>query len=85
MTMTTSEIAFMRSLGERLVRLRLEAGWTQKELSDRSGVSLRTIGKAENGETGLRLYNATRLADALGVPVRDLVSGVKGHADEHGI
>ena len=59
-----------------LRELRLKAGLTQKELAIRSGVHSRQIQRVELGTSkieNLRLVNAKRLADALGVPIEELV------------
>jgi len=61
-----------------LVEIRNKKHLTQKELSDKSGVSLRTINYIENLDYG---YNATldviqKLAKALGHGFRDLLQDV---------
>ena len=55
---------------------RKAAGLTQQELSERSGVNVRQIQRIENGESqigNISLANAVKLADALGIHVRDLI------------
>lgn len=60
----------------KLKEARERAGLTQKELSERSGVNLRTIQDYEQGRKsinkaqGLSLY---RLADALNVTIEELL------------
>lgn len=59
-----------------LRELRLKAGLTQKELAIRSGVHSRQIQRVELGTSkieNLTLVNAKRLADALGVPIEELL------------
>jgi|ERR1039458_6595206 DNA-binding XRE family transcriptional regulator len=61
-----------------LIEIRNKKHLTQKELSDKSGVSLRTINYIENLDYG---YNATldviqKVAKALGVSFRDLLQDV---------
>lgn len=58
-----------------LKRLRLEAGFSQQLLADRSGISRRMIVSVENGDTNISLSSLDRLADALGVGFVDLVTG----------
>ncbi|WP_405761838.1 helix-turn-helix domain-containing protein [Streptomyces sp. NBC_01420] len=54
-------------LGTLLRRLRRQAGLTQEQLETRSGVSVRTIRRLENGRSGdHRLGTVNLLADALG-------------------
>ncbi|RPE31914.1 ATP-binding protein [Kitasatospora cineracea] len=54
--------------GELLRDLRLAAGWTQEELSDRSGVSVHSISMLEAGRRRPRLSSVARLADGLALP-----------------
>lgn len=58
----------------RLLRLRAEAGLTQKELAKASGVSLPQIARYERGESAPRLTALVKLARALEVDVEDLQS-----------
>ncbi|WP_081967240.1 tetratricopeptide repeat protein [Kitasatospora sp. NRRL B-11411] len=54
--------------GALLRDLRLAAGWTQEELSDRSGVSVHSISMLEAGRRRPRLSSVARLADGLALP-----------------
>jgi transcriptional regulator with XRE-family HTH domain len=54
--------------GQRIKRLRDELRWTQKDLSNESGVSLATITSLENdrpGKKGERVESVRRVMDAL--------------------
>lgn len=54
--------------GTRLRRLRVKRGFSQKELADISGVSMRTLQKYENRESnidGAKLETLCRLSEAL--------------------
>ena len=62
--------------GENLRRLRLDAGLTQMELSNRSGLDMAEISRLETGLRDVRLSTIVRLADGLEVPVRALMGGV---------
>lgn len=56
---------------------RIEAGITQKQLSDLSGVNIRQIQKAEAGEIkagNMSAANLLSIADALGVDPRELIA-----------
>jgi transcriptional regulator with XRE-family HTH domain len=82
-------------LREHVVRvkdLRLERGWSQAELAERSGLSIRTIQRIEGGaHPGLE--SLTLLARAFGVAVGDLQAGLSagsrdmsfGDAVRHGL
>ena len=55
---------------------RINAGLTQKQLAEASGVNIRQIQKIESGEIqigNVTLQNAARLASALGVELKDLL------------
>ncbi|MQS16880.1 XRE family transcriptional regulator [Streptomyces kaniharaensis] len=59
-------------LGALLRRLRIEAGLTQEQVAERSGVSVRTIRRLERGgSTDHRLGTVNLLADALGASPED--------------
>ncbi len=59
-----------RALGARIERIRLARNWTQSQLADRAGVSVRTMGRLEKGtgatlDTFIRVLRALELQDAL--------------------
>lgn len=60
-----------KSLGERIKELREQHGWTQNDLAAKSGKSVPTIQRAENGS---RMSSETlcSIASAFGINVRDL-------------
>jgi transcriptional regulator with XRE-family HTH domain len=54
----------------RLVKAgRMEKGYTQQELADLCGLSLRSVQRIENAEVLPRLYTIKILADRLGFPI----------------
>jgi transcriptional regulator with XRE-family HTH domain len=55
----------------RIGELRRERGWTQEKLADECGVGIRTIQRLEAGSDA-SLETLSLVADALGVPVREL-------------
>lgn len=68
------------SFGERLKRLRLEAGLGRPELAERAGVPYSTLAEIENtGKESTRAEYLVALADALGVSARELAVGQKMH------
>jgi transcriptional regulator with XRE-family HTH domain len=59
---------------KRITRLREERGWSQRELSMRTGIHAPTISQIENGIVQLWPGYAKRIAKAFGVSV-DEVTG----------
>jgi transcriptional regulator with XRE-family HTH domain len=66
-------LARRRELGLRLAAARRKAGLSQEQLGDRVGVERRTVQRYESGERDPRFTDLLLLADALGVPLADLV------------
>jgi transcriptional regulator with XRE-family HTH domain len=64
--------------------LRIGAGMSQEELAERSGLSLRTIQRIENGETHPRGHSLRRLCQALGVTMEALQEDDLEHLKEGG-
>jgi DNA-binding XRE family transcriptional regulator len=63
-------------LGATVRRLRLERGWTQDVMADRSGLHRAHIGEIERGETNVTLVTLKTLADTLNVRITDLLKGL---------
>ena len=63
-------------LGKSVRRLRLELGWTQDVLADRSGLHRAHIGEIERGETNITLQTLKTLADTLHVRMTELLRGL---------
>ncbi|WP_338683995.1 helix-turn-helix transcriptional regulator [Streptomyces acidiscabies] len=61
------------ALGRRIGDLRRAADLSQDQLADRMGVERRTIQRYENAVTDPRYADLLLLADALRVPVADLL------------
>ena len=57
-------------------RLRLDQGWSQDVLADKSGLHRAHIGEIERGETNVTLVTLKTLADALHVRITDLLKGL---------
>lgn len=67
--MTTGD----RNLGERLRHYRLAAGLTLSEVARRSGVSRSYLHQLEAGTSAPTVDRAARLAEALGIPLADVL------------
>ena len=57
--------------GERLRAIRLQKGVSQEALADAAELHRTYVSSVERGERNISLVNIGRLADALGVPIRD--------------
>jgi len=71
------EEAVSKQFGRNLAEAR---GWeelTQSQLAHRAGVHLRDVARYEYAERCPRLDKVVRLADAVGVQVRDLLFGIE--------
>lgn len=58
--------------GERLKRLRTQAGMTQEELAQKCGIQKQSISRYEKSEREPNIRTAKKIADALGVPLEAL-------------
>lgn len=61
------------TLHHRIISARQQKGFTQEELADLSGLSVRTIQRIENGESVPRSYTLRMIANALGKDYEYLV------------
>ncbi len=59
--------------GQLIRAARVKAGLTQQQLADRLGCAQPTVAQVEADRSGITLDRLGRLAEALGVPVTDLV------------
>jgi transcriptional regulator with XRE-family HTH domain len=50
-------------------RLRVERGWTQRELAERAGVDRATVQRIEEGQGRVRKATLARIYAALGAPL----------------
>ena len=78
-TRTLAEVqaeALYKQLGATVRRLRLERGWSQDVLADRSGLHRAHIGEIERGQTNVTLQTLKTLADTFRVRITDLLKGL---------
>src|SRR5262245_35111995 len=64
----------LRSLGQRARARRLEAGWTLREVAERSGVSPRFLVQLESGRGNISVKRLADVAGALGTTPAALLS-----------
>ncbi len=56
---------YLRGLGERLKKYRIAKGLSQQELEEKSGVSVKSISRLEQGSSSVQLENFIKLLIAL--------------------
>lgn len=66
-------LARRRAVGDRIRAARLHANLTQEQVSLRSGISLASYNRIEQGHSSPMLDSLIRIADAIGVDLADLV------------
>ena len=66
-------LARRRAIGDRIRAVRLHANLTQEQVSLRSGIGLASYNRIEQGHASPMLDSLIRIADAIGVPLSDLV------------
>jgi transcriptional regulator with XRE-family HTH domain len=63
----------LKTVANRLREARIRAGLTQKQLGDRAGVKQAYIYELERGRTNISLNTLVKMADVLGMDVRDVL------------
>lgn len=65
-----------------LLRARRLRGWTQTQLAERAGVSLKTVNRLERGVAGAPgVDTLRRLAEAMGTPAEQLFPELLGSSE----
>ena len=66
--------SFLSAFGSHLRSLRKKAGLSQEETADRAGIHVTYLSGVERGLRNPSISNVRRLAQALGVPTKELFS-----------
>jgi putative transcriptional regulator len=66
--------AFLKALGKHIIELRTEKGISQAELSRLCFKDPQSIERVENGKTNPSIYYLQEIANALNIPLSQLVS-----------
>jgi transcriptional regulator with XRE-family HTH domain len=74
--------AVQRRVGERVRALRTGRGLTQLRLAGRAGLSRPSLANIEAGRQNLGVRQLCALAEALGVPVEELLAEDRTRSDE---
>lgn len=70
---TDRVLARRREVGEQIRRVREYHNLTQQVVCGRSGIDIAVLSRIEQGHSSPKLDTLIRLADAIGVPLRELV------------
>lgn len=70
-------MAIRKLVATNLKSIRVKAGLTQAQLSERTKINIRHISQMENGALNLTLDTLERLANGLEVTVEELVKGTQ--------
>ena len=62
-------------IGKRLAEVRKEKGYTQEQLSNRTGLSVKMISAAENGHKAMRPENIIKICESLSISTDYLLCG----------
>jgi len=63
----------IRDIGRRIATLRQQRGYPQERLAERIGIEPVTLSRLETGHRAVSITSASRMADALGVGLGDLL------------
>lgn len=64
---------FLLALGKRIKQLRVEKDWSQERLGFKSNLDRTYIGGIERGERNPTILNLKKIADALEIPLSDIL------------
>lgn len=78
MTMSImADSKILEKFGERVRRLRKDAGWSQEVFAEECGLDRTYMGGVERGERNLGLLNIEKIAKALEITLAELMNGVE--------
>jgi transcriptional regulator with XRE-family HTH domain len=63
-----------QQVGTSIRKLREDKNLLQRELADSAGIPVRTLGRIERGEVDMRLSTLRKIASALNVDIKDLLT-----------
>ena len=70
-----SDRGILADIGKRLAAARKRKGYTQEQLAEMAGLSIKMISAAENGHKAMRPENIIRMSECLGVSTDYLLKG----------
>lgn len=71
--MNTNKNVILLKIGNNITQLRKSKGWTQEELAFECQLHRTYIGSVERGERNIAILNLFKIANALGVEVKEII------------
>jgi transcriptional regulator with XRE-family HTH domain len=68
--------SFLKRFGENVRKARQDHGWTQEDLSAKTGLAVVQVSRIERGKREIRLSTLLRLLHGLDVPPDKLLQGL---------
>ncbi len=65
----------LKAIGTRMMDARKKAGYTQEQLGEVTGLSIKMISAAENGHKAMRPANIIKISESLGISTDYLLKG----------
>ncbi len=65
----------LKAIGTRMMDARKKAGYTQEQLGEMTGLSIKMISAAENGHKAMRPENIIKISESLGISTDYLLKG----------
>jgi transcriptional regulator with XRE-family HTH domain len=72
----------LKRFGNNVRQARLDRGWSQEDLSGKTGLATVQVSRIERGVREIRLTTLIRLLDGLEVPPDKLLDGLLTHKDQ---
>lgn len=73
---TPDSQALHQALGERIIKLRLQRGWSLQHTAEISGIHEAALSAIERGEATIHLSTLAQIAATLQTSVADLLEGI---------
>jgi transcriptional regulator with XRE-family HTH domain len=74
--MTDMPEPIYRMIGAKIEQLRLELGWTQKDLADKIGLTRASIANMETGRQRMMLHTIVQICEAFGTTPKHFLRGI---------
>ncbi|MBQ5153296.1 helix-turn-helix domain-containing protein [Macrococcoides caseolyticum] len=71
--MNTNKNVILLKIGNNITQLRKSKGWSQEELAFECQLHRTYIGSVERGERNIAILNLFKIANALGVEVKEII------------